>query len=156
MPDRSSLFLKVACAVLVVALIASYLFLRDYPILIFVIAAAFVALPVGWKRHHGMRVDIPTVVFNVLFLIMFLSEVLGVTDIHERLPWWAKWAWVSVLAIGNLILRWRSDWTAFRREQRLRDALQAIAEFQQPGAGGEQSEAFAAFARQRARDALNG
>ena len=154
MPDRSSLFLKVACAVLVVALIASYLFLRDYPILIFVIAAAFVALPVGWKRHHGMRVDIPTVVFNVLFLLMFLSEVLGVTDIHERLPWWAKWAWVSVLAVGNLILRWRSDWSAFQREQRLRDALQAIAEFQPTG--GEQSEAFAAFARQRARDALNG
>ena len=156
MPDRSSLLLKVACAVLVVALIASYLFLRDYPILIFVIAAAFVALPVGWKRHHGMRVDIPTVVFNVLFLLMFLSEVLGVTDIHERLPWWAKWAWVSVLAVGNLILRWRSDWSAFQREKRLRDALQAIAEFQPPDGGGEQSEAFTAFARQRARDALNG
>ena len=121
---------------LVVALIASYLFLRDYPILIFVIAAAFVALPVGWKRHHGMRVDIPTVVFNVLFLLMFLSEVLGVTDIHERLPWWAKWAWVSVLAVGNLILRWRSDWSAFQREKRLRDALQAIAEFQPPTAAG--------------------
>ena len=152
---NSSTILSTVFVALIAALIACAFFLRDYPILVFVVAAAVVVTPIGWKRRQGMPVDIPTAVFNIMFLLMFLSEVLGITDIHERLPWWGKWAWVSVLAVGNLILRWRTDWATFQRDSELRRALQDIVDYDPLVESGDNWRQIATYAKSRARDALS-
>jgi hypothetical protein len=35
---------------------------------------------------------------------MAASEMLGLTAIHENLPWWFKWWWIVALAGGNLVI----------------------------------------------------
>lgn len=50
------------------------------------------------------------VLWNALFVAMMGSELLGLTSIHEALPWWGKWTWGIALAGGNLVihvLEWR-------------------------------------------------
>ena len=32
------------------------------------------------------------------------SEMLGITNVHEMLPWYLKWIWICVLAGGNLFI----------------------------------------------------
>jgi hypothetical protein len=41
---------------------------------------------------------------NTFFVLMALSEMLGITGVHETLPWYLKWIWISVLAAGNLAI----------------------------------------------------
>jgi hypothetical protein len=41
---------------------------------------------------------------NTVFVLMALSEMLGITGVHETLPWYLKWIWISVLAAGNLAI----------------------------------------------------
>jgi|1185.fasta_scaffold152904_2 hypothetical protein len=43
-------------------------------------------------------------IFNTIFVLMALSEMLGVTGVHEGLPWWFKWWWICALAGGNLLI----------------------------------------------------
>jgi|GEM_PF-2637565 hypothetical protein len=40
--------------------------------------------------------------WNAFFILMAASEMLGLTQVHEGLPWYLKWWWVIALAIGNL------------------------------------------------------
>lgn len=40
--------------------------------------------------------------WNAMFIVMAASEMLGVTAVHEGLPWWFKWWWICALACGNL------------------------------------------------------
>jgi hypothetical protein len=47
---------------------------------------------------------IANMAWNTLFVLMALSEMLGVTSMHEALPWWLKWIWISALAAGNLFI----------------------------------------------------
>lgn len=50
------------------------------------------------------------VAWNAFFVLMGLSEMIGLTGIHEHLPPWGKWVWLIALAGGNLIihaLQWR-------------------------------------------------
>jgi hypothetical protein len=42
--------------------------------------------------------------WNTVFVAMALSEMLGVTAIHEALPWYLKWWWITALAGGNLAI----------------------------------------------------
>ena len=42
--------------------------------------------------------------WNGLFIAMAASEILGLTAVHDGLPWWAKWWWISALAGGNLVI----------------------------------------------------
>ncbi|MDB5600569.1 MAG: hypothetical protein JWN71_2613 [Xanthobacteraceae bacterium] len=42
--------------------------------------------------------------WNTLFVLMALSEILGITHVHEALPWWLKWIWIAGLAGGNLVI----------------------------------------------------
>jgi hypothetical protein len=42
--------------------------------------------------------------WNTAFVVMGLSEMLGVTSVHEALPWWLKWIWLCALAGGNLVI----------------------------------------------------
>ena len=41
---------------------------------------------------------------NALAVMMALSEMLGVTSVHEMLPWYFKWWWICALAGGNLVI----------------------------------------------------
>jgi hypothetical protein len=41
---------------------------------------------------------------NTFFVLMALSEMVGITTVHEMLPWYLKWIWISVLAAGNLTI----------------------------------------------------
>ena len=43
-------------------------------------------------------------IFNTAFVLMALAEMLGVTSIHEMLPWYFKWWWICALAGGNLFI----------------------------------------------------
>jgi hypothetical protein len=43
-------------------------------------------------------------IWNTLFVAMAISEVLGVTSVHEALPWYLKWIWITLLAGGNLVI----------------------------------------------------
>ena len=42
--------------------------------------------------------------WNTAFVVMALSEMLGVTAIHPWLPWYLKWWWICGLAGGNLVI----------------------------------------------------
>lgn len=42
--------------------------------------------------------------WNGLFILMAASEMFGLTVIHEGLPWYFKWWWITVLAVGNLVI----------------------------------------------------
>lgn len=42
--------------------------------------------------------------YNFLFVLMAVSEMTGLTSIHEALPWWFKWWWIIVFAGGNLAI----------------------------------------------------
>jgi hypothetical protein len=42
--------------------------------------------------------------WNTLFVLMAVSEVLGVTSVHDALPWYLKWIWITLLAGGNLVI----------------------------------------------------
>lgn len=52
---------------------------------------------------------------NTAFVLMALSEMLGITSVHEALPWYLKWVWISALAAGNLAIHG----TMLRRLNRL-------------------------------------
>lgn len=43
-------------------------------------------------------------ILNTVFVLMALSEMLGVTAVHEALPWYLKWIWICTLAGGNLFI----------------------------------------------------
>ena len=43
-------------------------------------------------------------IFNTAFILMAFSEMLGITAIHEMLPWYLKWWWICALAGGNLVI----------------------------------------------------
>jgi len=43
-------------------------------------------------------------ILNTAFVLMALSEMLGVTSVHEMLPWYLKWWWICTLAGGNLFI----------------------------------------------------
>lgn len=43
-------------------------------------------------------------IWNTLFVAMAVSEVLGITSVHEALPWYLKWIWITLLAGGNLVI----------------------------------------------------
>lgn len=47
---------------------------------------------------------IANMAYNVLFVAMAASELVGLTAVHEALPWWAKWWWICALAGGNLAI----------------------------------------------------
>jgi hypothetical protein len=56
-------------------------------------------------REQGMRnLIIANMAWNALFIAMAASEMLGLTAIHENLPWWFKWWWIVALAGGNLVI----------------------------------------------------
>jgi len=42
--------------------------------------------------------------WNTAFVIMALSEMLGITEVHPNLPWYLKWWWITALAGGNLFI----------------------------------------------------
>ena len=42
--------------------------------------------------------------WNTLFVLMAASELTGVTSVHEALPWYFKWWWITALAGGNLLI----------------------------------------------------
>lgn len=42
--------------------------------------------------------------WNLAFILTAASEMLGVTAIHDGLPWWFKWWWIVALAVGNLLI----------------------------------------------------
>jgi hypothetical protein len=44
------------------------------------------------------------IILNSAFVAMALSEMLGLTSVHEMLPWYLKWIWICVLAGGNLTI----------------------------------------------------
>lgn len=50
------------------------------------------------------RLVIANMAWNVLFVLMALSEVTGLTAVHDALPWWLKWWWICALAGGNLAI----------------------------------------------------
>lgn len=50
------------------------------------------------------RLVIGNMLWNAAFVAMAASEMIGVTSIHESLPWWFKWWWVCALAGGNLLI----------------------------------------------------
>ncbi|MGB9368999.1 MAG: hypothetical protein WCE79_23585 [Xanthobacteraceae bacterium] len=43
-------------------------------------------------------------ILNTVFVLMALSEMLGITGVHEALPWYIKWWWICALAGGNLFI----------------------------------------------------
>ncbi len=43
-------------------------------------------------------------ILNTVFVLMALSEMLGITGVHEALPWYVKWWWICALAGGNLFI----------------------------------------------------
>jgi len=47
---------------------------------------------------------IANMLWNTAFVAMALSEMLGITAIHEALPWYLKWWWITALAGGNLVI----------------------------------------------------
>jgi hypothetical protein len=47
---------------------------------------------------------IANIAWNSLFIAMAASEMIGITAIHESLPWWFKWWWICALAGGNLVI----------------------------------------------------
>ena len=40
--------------------------------------------------------------FNAAYFLIALSEMLGLTSIHEGLPPQIKWIWICTLVAGNL------------------------------------------------------
>lgn len=42
--------------------------------------------------------------WNSFFILMAVSEMLGLTVVHEGLPWYLKWWWIIALAAGNLVI----------------------------------------------------
>lgn len=42
--------------------------------------------------------------WNGFFILMAASEMLGLTVVHEGLPWYLKWWWIVALAVGNLVI----------------------------------------------------
>lgn len=48
------------------------------------------------------RLIYANIALNTLFVLMALSEMSGITAVHETLPWWLKWWWIITLAGGNL------------------------------------------------------
>jgi len=42
--------------------------------------------------------------WNLLFILMAISEMTGVTSVHGSLPWYLKWWWICGLAAGNLVI----------------------------------------------------
>jgi len=50
------------------------------------------------------RLIIINMAWNGLFIAMAASEILGLTAVHDGLPWWGKWWWISALAGGNLVI----------------------------------------------------
>lgn len=47
---------------------------------------------------------IANMAWNGFFVCMAASEMLGLTEVHEGLPWWAKWWWLLALAGGNIFI----------------------------------------------------
>jgi hypothetical protein len=50
------------------------------------------------------RLIIANMVWNSIFIAMAASEMIGLTGVHEALPWWFKWWWICALAGGNLVI----------------------------------------------------
>jgi hypothetical protein len=48
------------------------------------------------------RLIFGNMIYNTLFVLMALSEMTGLTEVHGALPWWLKWIWICTLAAGNL------------------------------------------------------
>lgn len=42
--------------------------------------------------------------WNTAFVLQGLSEMLGITHVHEALPPEIKWIWLIALAGGNLVI----------------------------------------------------
>ncbi len=42
--------------------------------------------------------------WNAIFVLMAASEMTGATAVHEALPWYLKWWWITTLAGGNLLI----------------------------------------------------
>lgn len=42
--------------------------------------------------------------WNAFFIFMAFSEMIGLSNIHESLPWYFKWWWIAALSGGNLII----------------------------------------------------
>ena len=42
--------------------------------------------------------------WNTAFVIQAMSEMLGITQVHESLPPQLKWIWLVALAGGNLVI----------------------------------------------------
>lgn len=60
------------------------------------------------------RLVIANIVWNSIFILMMCSELAGITNIHETLPWWLKWIWGISLAFGNAFIHtWQ--WLVLRR-----------------------------------------
>jgi len=41
---------------------------------------------------------------NTVFVLMAVSEMTGLTAVHQSLPWYFKWWWICALAGGNLFI----------------------------------------------------
>ena len=50
------------------------------------------------------KLIIANMLWNTAFVVMGLSEMLGLTNVHEQLPWYLKWIWLCTLAGGNLVI----------------------------------------------------
>ena len=50
------------------------------------------------------RLIILNIGWNALFIAMAFAEMVGLTHVHENLPWWFKWWWIVALAGGNLAI----------------------------------------------------
>jgi hypothetical protein len=42
--------------------------------------------------------------WNTFFVLQGLSEMIGITHVHESLPPQLKWIWLVLLAGGNLVI----------------------------------------------------
>lgn len=53
------------------------------------------------------RLILANMTWNGIFILMAASEMLGLTQVHELLPWYFKWWWIVALAGGNLAIHIR-------------------------------------------------
>lgn len=51
-----------------------------------------------------IKLVVANMVWNAFFIVMAASEMLGLTQVHENLPWYLKWWWIIALAGGNLVI----------------------------------------------------
>src|SRR5439155_18554091 len=63
------------------------------------------------RRYEGSRRTSPlrklvfaNMLWNTAFVVQGLSEMVGITHIHEALPPEFKWVWLIALAGGNLVI----------------------------------------------------